>query len=72
MQPDEKDYVEQQPSNHADHVVAPWPGFRSRDEPSRGAALQRDTGEHGISEERAEQDDRGEVAMGSDGQTPRS
>ena len=55
-----------QSARHADHVVASGASLRNRDETGRRAALQRDAVEHGVSEERTEQDDRSEVAIGDE------
>ena len=63
MQPDEENNVEHGADNHADDVVAGGPRLGNRDQPPLLAALGGNAVIDGVSEERGEENDGGEIAV---------
>ena len=71
MQPDQEHDIEHHAEDDGDHVVARPPGPGHANQARRLTPLQRDAVVNGISQERAEQDDRGKIAVGDQmGQGP--
>jgi hypothetical protein len=64
VQPHQENHVKRKPSYHGDDVVPGRSGLGHGDEAGRPPTLQRDAVIDGVSQERAEQDDRGEIAIG--------
>ena len=66
MQPEEEGDIEDDAYHHGDHVVPRRPGRRDGDDPPLLAPLERDAVIDGVSQKRAEQDDRGKIAIGDE------